>query len=88
MPIFLEAVWDSGVTVATDDARNEGGATQHVDDQADVDAGQAQVAGRVIVHGYSSSLHDAVRGQVNGLKRAEIDRGLLVRTTVHRRIEA
>ncbi len=25
-PIILEAVWDSGVTVATDEERNEGGA--------------------------------------------------------------
>jgi hypothetical protein len=61
-PIVLEAVWDSAVTVAADEARNEG------------EAGQARVAGRVIEHasGHSSSLHDSVWGQVNGLKRAEI----------------
>ena len=47
------------------------------------------VAGRVIEHGHSSSLHDAVQGQVNGLKRAEIDQGhLFVRTTVHSHLEA
>ncbi len=55
----------------------------HVGHRADVEAGQARVAGRVIEHGQSSSLHNAVRGQVNGLKRAEIHQGhLLVRTTV------
>ena len=88
-PIVLEAEWDSGVTVAADEARNEGGAPQHVGHRADVEAGQARVACRVIEHGHSSSLHDAVWGQVNGLKRAEINQGhLLVRTTVHRRLEA
>jgi hypothetical protein len=71
-PIVLEAVWDSGVTVAADEARNEGGVPQHVGHRADVEAGQARVAGRVKEHGYPSSLHDAARGQVNGLKRAEI----------------
>jgi hypothetical protein len=54
--IVLEAVWDSGETVAADEARNEGGAPQHVCNRADVDAGQALVAGRVIEHGHSSSL--------------------------------
>ena len=77
-PIVLEAEWDSGVTVAADEARNEGGAPQHVGHRADVEAGQARVACRVIEHGHSSSLHDDVWGQVNGLKRAE----------VHRRLEA
>ncbi len=43
--IVLEAVWNSGVTVAADEAQNEGGAPQHVRDRADVEAGQAQVAG-------------------------------------------
>ena len=82
-PIVLEAVWDGGVTVAADEARNEGGAPQHVGHWADVEAGQARVAGRVIEHGHSSSLHDAVRRQLNGLKRAEIHQGhLLVETLV------
>ncbi len=49
-PIVLEAVWDIGVTVAADEARNEGGPPQHVGHRADVDAGQALVAGRVIEH--------------------------------------
>ncbi len=88
-PIVLEEVWDSGVTISADEARNEGGAPQHVGLRADVEAGQARLAGRVIEHGHSSSLHDAVRGQSNGLKRAEIDqRHLLVQTTVHRRLGA
>jgi hypothetical protein len=61
----------------------------HVGHRADVETGQARVAGRVIEHGHSSSLHDAVRGQITGLKRAEIHQEhLLVRTTVHRRLEA
>jgi hypothetical protein len=72
MPIILKAVWDGGVTVAADEARNKGSACQHVGHRADVEAGQALVAGRDIEHGHSSSLHDAVRGQVNGLKRAEM----------------
>ena len=88
-PIVLEAVRDSGVTVAADEAWNDkGGAPQHVGHRSDVEAGQVRVAGRVIEHGHSSSLHDAVWCQVNGLKRAEIHQGhLLVRTTVHRRLE-
>ena len=77
-PIVLEAVWDSWVTVAAYEARNEGGAPQHVGHWADVEAGQALVAGRVIEHGHSSSLHDAVLGQVDGLKRAEIHQGHLL----------
>ncbi len=87
-PIVLEAVWDSGVTVATDEARNEGGAPQHVGRRAE---GPVRVAGRVIEHGHSSSLrHYAVLGQVNGLIQAEIQQEyLLVRDTVHtRRLEA
>ena len=55
------------------EAWNEGGASQHVGHRADVEAGQARVAVRVIEHGHSSSLHDAVQDQVNGLKRAEIE---------------
>jgi hypothetical protein len=64
-PMVLEAVWGSAVTVAADEARNEGGAPQHIGYLADVEAGQARVACRVIEHGNStgSSLHDAVRGQ-------------------------
>ncbi len=38
-PTVLEAVWDSGLTVATDEARDEGGAPQHIGHQADVQAG-------------------------------------------------
>jgi hypothetical protein len=57
--------WDSGMTVAADEARNEGGVLQHVGHQADVEAEQARVACRVIEHGYSSSLHNPVRSQVN-----------------------
>ena len=72
-PVVLEAVWDSGVTIAADEARNEGGAPQHVGHWADVEAGQARVAGRVIEHGHSSLLHDAVRSQIDGLKRAELN---------------
>ena len=54
--IVLEEVWDSGVTVAADEARNEGSAPQHVSHREDVlvEAGQARVACRVIEHGYSS----------------------------------
>ncbi len=73
-PIVLEVVWDGGVTIAADEARNEGRPPQHVASghRADVEAGQARVAGRVIEHGHrdSSSLHDTVWGQVNGLKCA------------------
>jgi hypothetical protein len=42
--IVLEAVWDNGVTVAADEARNDGGESQHVGRRADVEAGQALVA--------------------------------------------
>ncbi len=82
--IVLEAVWNRGVTVAADKIRNEGGAPQHVRDRADVEAGQARVAGRVIKqHGHSSLLHDAVQSQIDGLKRAEAHEGhLLVGCTV------
>ncbi len=87
--IVLEAVWHSGVTVAADEARTKGSTPHHVGHRADVEAGQALVACRVIEHGHSSSLHDAVQGQVNGLKRAEIYQGhLLVRTTVHSCLES
>ena len=79
--IVLEAVWDRGVTVAADEARNEGCSPQHVRHRADVEAGQTWVAGRVVEHGYSCSLHDTVWGQINGLKCAEIHEGdLLVNT--------
>ncbi len=44
-PIVLEAVWNSGVTVAADETRNEGGVPQHIRHRADVEAGQALVAG-------------------------------------------
>ena len=74
-PIVLEAVWDRGVTVAANEARNERGAPQHVCHRANVEAGQARVAGRVIKHGHSRSLHDTVWRQLNGLKRAEIHQG-------------
>ncbi len=77
-PIILEAVWDSGVTVAADEARNERGAPQHVCHRKNVEAGQALVAGRVIEHGHSRSLHDTVRRQLNGLERAEIHQGYLL----------
>ena len=43
--IVLEAVWDRGVTVAADAARNERGAPQHVCRRANAKAGQARVAG-------------------------------------------
>ena len=59
------------MTIAADGARNEEGAPQHVDHRADAEARQARVAGRVI-EDVSSSLHDVVQGQVNGLIRAEI----------------
>ncbi len=71
-------MWDRGVTVAADEAKNEWGAPQHVCHRANVEAGQARVAGRVIEHGHSSSLHDTVRRQLNGLKRAEIHQGYLL----------
>jgi hypothetical protein len=49
--IVLESVWSRGATVAADETRNERGAPQHVLDRADVEAGQARVAGRVIEQG-------------------------------------
>ncbi len=70
--IVLEAVWNRGVTVASDETQNEGGQPQHVCHRADVEAGQALVAGRVIEHGHSSLLHDIVQSQIDGLKRAEV----------------
>ncbi len=45
-PIVLEAVWNSWVTVASNETQNE-----HVRDRADVEAGQARVAGQVIEQG-------------------------------------
>jgi hypothetical protein len=60
MQIVLEAVWNRGVTIAADEAQNDGGAPQHVCHRAHVEAGQARVAGRVIEHGQSNLLHDAV----------------------------
>ncbi len=74
--IVLEAVLNSGVTVAADETRNDWGAPQHVCDRAGVEAGQA--AGRVIEHRHSSLLHDAVRIQIDGLKRAEVHEGHLL----------
>ena len=44
-PVVLEAVWDSGVPIAADEARNEGSAPQHVCHWANIEAGQARVAG-------------------------------------------
>ncbi len=80
-PIVLEPVWNRGATVAADETWNEGGAPQHM---ADVEAGQELVAGKVIEHGHSS-LCDAVRSQIHGLKRAEVREGnLLMRSTVPR----
>ena len=56
---------------------------QHVRHRADVEAGQARVAGRVIEHGHSSLLHDTVWSQSDGLERAEVHEGyLLVGSTV------
>ncbi len=40
-PIFLEAVWNRGVTVAAYETRNEGGAPQHICHRVDIEAGQA-----------------------------------------------
>jgi hypothetical protein len=83
MRIVPEAVWNRGLTVAANKARNEGGKPKHVGHGADVKAGQARVAGRGLEHGYASLLHDTVWGQLNGLKRAEIHQGhLLVRVQV------
>jgi hypothetical protein len=48
---------------------------QDVLSQGRLEAGQLRVAGREIQHGYASSLHDTVRGQIDGLKRAEITPG-------------
>ena len=70
-PILLEAVWDRGVTVAADEARNEGDPPQHVCHRADVQAGQARVAGRVIEHGHSSSLHGTVWGSADSAQWAQ-----------------
>ncbi len=57
MLVVLEAMWNIRVTVAADD---EGCSPQHFRHRADVEAGQKWVAGRVVEHGYSSSLHDTV----------------------------
>ncbi len=82
-PIVLEAVWNSGVTVAVDETRNEGGAPPRVLHRADVEAGQVLVAGCVIEHGHFSLLLDDVQSQIDGLKRAEVHQGnLLVGITV------
>jgi hypothetical protein len=82
--IVLEVVWGS-----TNEAQNEGVAPQHIGHRADVEAGQAQVAGRVIEHGHSSLLHVDLRSQANGLKRAEIHQGhLLLQTAVYWRLGA
>ncbi len=75
------AVWNRGVTVAADETRNEGGAPQHFRSRANVEAGQALVAGRVIEHGHTNLLHDTVWSQSDGLKRAEVHEGYL-RSTV------
>ncbi len=70
------------MTVAADEAQNEGGAPKYVGHGADVEAGQARVAGRIIEHAYASLLHDTVWGQLNGLKCAEVRQGqLIVRVT-------
>ncbi len=58
--IVLEAVRNRGVTVASNETQNEGGAPRHVCDRTDVEAGQVLVAGRVIEHGHSSLLYDTV----------------------------
>ncbi len=56
---------------------------QHICERADVDAGQVLVTGRVIEHGHSSLLHDAVWSQIDELKRVEVHEGnLLVVCTV------
>jgi hypothetical protein len=86
MPIVLEAVQNHGVTamgVTADETRNEGGTPKHLRDRADEEAGQVQVAGRVIVPGHFSQLHDAaVLRQIDRLKRAEVHEGhLLVGST-------
>ncbi len=42
------------MTVAADEAPNEGGAPKYVGHRADVEAGQARVADRIIEHGYTT----------------------------------
>ncbi len=70
------------LSLRADEAWNEGGAAKYVGHWADVEAGQAWVAGRIIEHGYTSLLHDTVWGQLNGLTCAEVhQRHLLVRVT-------
>ncbi len=60
-----------------------GSSPQDVCHLADVKAGQPRVAGQEIQHEHASSLHDTVRGEFDGLKRAEINQGhLFVRTSV------
>jgi hypothetical protein len=46
--IVPEAVWNCRVTVAANEARNEGGVPKYVGHGADVEAGQAWVAGQII----------------------------------------
>jgi hypothetical protein len=69
--IVLEVVWDSGVTVdSLLPPMMLGMRGKPSRCRVSVETGQARlarVAGRVIEHGHSSSLHDAVRGQVYGL---------------------
>ena len=43
--IVLKAMWNRGVTIAANEARNEGSSPQHVRHRADVEAGQTRVAG-------------------------------------------
>ena len=51
--------------------------------RANLEAGQARVADRVIENGHSSLLHDTVWSQSDGLERAEVHEGyLLVGSTV------
>jgi hypothetical protein len=47
-PIILEAAWDSGVTVAEDEALNERGTPHHVCYRANAEAGQARVAANLL----------------------------------------
>ncbi len=63
--IVLEAMWNRG---ASNEALNEGCSPQHVCHRAawDVEAGQTRVAGRVVKHGDSSSLHDGVSSMALG----------------------
>jgi hypothetical protein len=51
MPIVLEAVWDSGVTVSADNAWNEGRSPQHACHRADIKTWQVRVSGRVVDNG-------------------------------------